>query len=139
MSEIIYKYNSSFAKNDILSLYDSVGWSEYTKNIEKLLKALNNSLYILTAWDKNKLVGLIRVVGDGETIIYIQDILVLREYQRQGIGSKLLKSVLDKYNKIRQKVLLTDDTEKTRLFYETNGFESANKLNLVSYVAINKG
>src|SRR6056297_1663066 len=130
MSEIIYKYNSSFAKNDILSLYDSVGWSEYTKNIEKLLKALNNSLYILTAWDKNKLVGLIRVVGDGETIIYIQDILVLREYQRQGIGSKLLKSVLDKYNKIRQKVLLTDDTEKTRLFYETNGFESANKLNL---------
>ncbi|HKL76213.1 MAG TPA: GNAT family N-acetyltransferase, partial [Halanaerobiales bacterium] len=137
MSEIIYKYNSSFAKNDILSLYDSVGWSEYTKNIEKLLKALNNSLYILTAWDKNKLVGLIRVVGDGETIIYIQDILVLREYQRQGIGSKLLKSVLDKYNKIRQKVLLTDDTEKTRLFYETNGFESANKLNLVSYVAIN--
>jgi len=139
MSEIIYKYNSSFAKNDILSLYDSVGWSEYTKNIEKLLKALNNSLYILTAWDKNKLVGLIRVVGDGETIIYIQDILVLREYQRQGIGSKLLKSVLDKYNKIRQKVLLTDDTEKTRLFYETNGLESANKLNLVSYVAINKG
>jgi len=139
MSEIIYKHNSSFAKNDILSLYDSVGWSEYTKNIEKLLKALNNSLYILTAWDKNKLVGLIRVVGDGETIIYIQDILVLREYQRQGIGSKLLKSVLDKYNKIRQKVLLTDDTEKTRLFYETNGFESANKLNLVSYVAINKG
>lgn len=137
MSEIIYKHNSSFTENDILSLYDSVGWSEYTKNIEKLIRALNNSLYTLTAWDKNKLVGLTRVVGDGETIIYIQDILVLREYQRQGIGSKLLKAVLDKYNKIRQKVLLTDDTEKTRLFYEANGFESANKLNLVSYVAIN--
>ena len=137
MSEIIYKHNSSFAENDILSLYDSLGWTEYTKNMEKLIKALNNSLYILTAWDKNKLVGLIRVVGDGETIIFIQDILVLRQYQRQGIGSKLLKTVFNKYNKIRQKVLLTDDTEKNRLFYEANGFESANKLKLVSYVAIN--
>ncbi|MGM0437788.1 MAG: GNAT family N-acetyltransferase [Bacillota bacterium] len=137
MSEIIYKHNSSFTENDILSLYDSLGWIEYTKNMEKLIRALNNSLYILTAWDKNKLVGLVRVVGDGETIIFIQDILVLRQYQRQGIGSKLLKTVLNKYNKIRQKVLLTDDTEKTRLFYEANGFEPANKLKLVSYVAIN--
>lgn len=125
MSEIIYKLKFSFTENDILRLYDSVGWTEYTKNMEKQIRALNNSLYILTAWDKNKLVGLIRVVGDGETIIYIQDILVLRQYQRQGIGSKLLKTVLNKYNKIRQKVLLTDDTGKTRLFYEANGFEPA--------------
>ena len=137
MAEIIYKHNSSFKEDDILNLYDSLGWTEYTKNMEKLIKALNNSLYILTAWDKNKLVGLIRVVGDGETIIYIQDILILRQYQRQGIGSKLLKTVFNKYKNVRQKVLLTDNTKKTRLFYETNGFKSANKLNLVSYVIIN--
>ena len=137
MAEIIYKHNSSFKEDDILNLYDSLGWTEYTKNMEKLIKALNNSLYILTAWDKNKLVGLIRVVGDGETIIYIQDILILRQYQRQGIGSKLLKTVFNKYKNVRQKVLLTDNTKKTRLFYETNGFESANKLNLVSYIIIN--
>ena len=137
MAEIIYKHNSSFKEDDILNLYDSLGWIEYTKNMEKLIKALNNSLYILTAWDKNKLIGLIRVVGDGETIIYIQDILILRQYQRQGIGSKLLKTVFNKYKNVRQKVLLTDNTKKTRLFYETNGFKSANKLNLVSYVIIN--
>lgn len=137
MAEIIYKHNSSFKEDDILNLYDSLGWTEYTKNMEKLIKALNNSLYILTAWNKNKLVGLIRVVGDGETIIYIQDILILRQYQRQGIGSKLLKTVFNKYKNVRQKVLLTDNTKKTRLFYETNGFESANKLNLVSYIIIN--
>jgi ribosomal protein S18 acetylase RimI-like enzyme len=137
ISEIIYKHNSSFTEDEILNLYDNVGWTNYTKNIKKLIRALNNSLYTLTAWDKNKLVGLIRVVGDGETIIYIQDILVLIEYQRQGIGSKLLKAVLDKYKNVRQKVLLTDDTEKTRLFYKANGFEPANRSNLVSYVLIN--
>ena len=137
MAEIIYKHNSSFTKDDILNLYDNVGWTNYTENIKKLIRALNNSLYILTAWDENKLVGLIRIIGDGETIIYIQDILVLREYQRQGIGSKLLNTLLYEYKKVRQKVLLTNNTEKTRLFYEANGFEPANKLNLVSYVAIN--
>ena len=137
MAEIIYKHNSSFTKDDILNLYDNVGWTNYTENIKKLIRALNNSLYILTAWDENKLVGLIRIIGDGETIIYIQDILVLREYQRQGIGSKLLNTLLCEYKKVRQKVLLTNNTEKTRLFYEANGFEPANKLNLVSYVAIN--
>lgn len=61
----------------------------------------------------------------------------MKEYQRQGIGSQLLKAVLDKYNRVRQIVLLTDDTEKTKLFYKANGFEPANKLNLVSYVIIN--
>lgn len=75
------------------------------------MRSLNNSLYILIAWDENKLVGLIRIIGDGETIIYIQDILVLREYQRQGIGSKLLETLLDEYKNVGQKVFLTDDTE----------------------------
>ena len=137
MAEIIYKHNSSFTEDDILNLYDNVEWTNYTKNIKKLIRALNNSLYILTAWDENKLVGLIRIIGDGETIIYIQDILVLKEYQRQGIGSKLLKTVLDKYKNVRQKVLLTDDNNKTRLFYKANGLEPANKSNLVSYVLTN--
>ncbi len=137
MSEIVYKHNSSFTEGDVLNLYNNVGWTNYTKNIKKLIRALNSSFYILSAWDKNDLVGLIRVVGDGEAIIYIQDILVLREYQQQGIGSKLLKAVLDKFKNVRQKVLLTDDTEPTRLFYEANGFEPVKRLNLVSYVIIN--
>jgi len=54
------------------------------------------------------------------------------EKQKEKVLSKF-----DKYKNIRQKVLLTDDTEKTRLFYEANGFEAANKLNLVSYIIIN--
>ncbi|MFO7814509.1 MAG: GNAT family N-acetyltransferase [Halanaerobiales bacterium] len=137
MAGIIYKQNSSFTEDDILYLYENVGWTNYTKNIKKLMRALNNSLYILTAWDENKLVGLIRIIGDGETIIYIQDILVLSEYQRQGIGSKLLETLLDEYKNVRQKVLLTNETEKTRSFYKANGFEPANKSNLVSYVLIN--
>ncbi len=59
MGEIIYKHNYSFTEDDILSLYDNMGWTNYTKNIEKLMRALNNSLDIVKAWDENQLVGLI--------------------------------------------------------------------------------
>ncbi len=134
MGEIIYTDNSLLKIKDILHLYNDVGWSEYCRDIKKLRRALNNSLAVLTAWDKDRLVGLIRVVGDGETIIYIQDILVLKEYQRQGIGSKLINRVINKYEKVRQKVLLTDNTEKTGSFYRKNGFKSAEEYNLVSFL-----
>lgn len=136
MGKIKCKTVSSYGENDILRLYENVGWTTYTKDIKKLIRALNNSLFVLTAWDKDKLVGLIRVVGDGESIIYIQDVLVLKEYQQQGIGSKLLNKLLEKYEDVRQKVVLTDDVEKTKSFYESNGFNLAEDLNLVSYVQI---
>lgn len=104
------------------------------KILKKLINAFHKSLYILTAWDKDKLVGLIRVIGDGQFIIYIQDLLVAEEYQRRGIGSNLLKKVLEKYKKVRQKILLTDNTEETNAFYKASGFNRAEDLNLVAYV-----
>jgi GNAT superfamily N-acetyltransferase len=68
------------------------------------------------------LIGLIRLVGDGLTIIYIQDILVLENHQRQGIGRALMNETLEHYPDVRQKVLMTDDTPKTRAFYQSLGF-----------------
>lgn len=105
----------------IMYLYDNVEWTAYTKEPEVLEKAINNSLKIWSAWEDDKLVGLARVVGDGYTIIYIQDILILNEYQRRGIGSELLKLILEEYESVRQIVLMTGSEEKTVRFYEKNG------------------
>ena len=138
VEEIKYKPLSNYNETDILRLYENVGWKTYTKDIKKLIRAFHKSLYILTAWDKDKLVGLIRIIGDGESIIYIQDILVLEEYQHRGIGSNLLRKTLKKYETVRQKVLLTDNTEKTKTFYKSNSFNMATELNLVAYVKIKK-
>ena len=80
--------------------------------------------------------GLLRIVGDGNTIIYIQDILVLSNYKRKKIGSKMMEICLSKFSKVRQKVLLTDDTKETRKFYESLGFDSCDKGELVSFVKI---
>ncbi len=131
--EVKYQKNKDIDVKQILHLYNDAKWTAYTNNPKKLKRAFSNSLLVISAWNKNELVGLIRIIGDGETIIYIQDILVLESFQRKGIGKKLIKIVLDKYPNVRQKVLLTDDTEKTRGFYETLGFSSCDKGSLVAF------
>ena len=65
---------------------------------------------------------MIRTVGDSHTIVYIQDILVLPEHQRQGIGTALVRAVLEHFREVRQIVLATDNTPKTIAFYESLGF-----------------
>ncbi|MFC9418779.1 hypothetical protein ACIG6B_08650 [Bacillus mobilis] len=62
-------------------LYTDVQWYAYTKDIEVPSQDIWQSLEVITAWVGEELVGLIRIVGDGLTSIYIQDILVLNAYQ----------------------------------------------------------
>lgn len=129
---IVVKENIIPSLNDLLVLYNNVGWVNYTKNPEMLQKSYENSLLVLSAWINDKLVGLIRIVGDGYSIIYIQDILVLKEYQGMGIGTKLLTEALNKYKDVYQKVLLTDNSPKTISFYEKMGFVTSDKWGCVS-------
>lgn len=130
----IYKYHKNINLNKLENLYADNNWQVYLKDINKLNDAINNSLEVISAWDDGKLIGLIRVVGDGYSIIYIQDILVLTSYQRQGIGTVLIKMILDKYSTVSQKVLITDDTEKNNLFYSSLGFEKSHDMNIIAYV-----
>ena len=106
----------------LLTLYDSVGWSAYTCEPDRLERAVTSSLSVFTAWDGPHLAGLVRAVGDGETILYIQDLLVRPSYQRRGIGRHLLEICLAQYPHVRQKVLLTDHTEGNLAFYRACGF-----------------
>lgn len=113
---------SIYNEQEILHLYDSVGWTNYTSNPSMLANAYQHSLKVLGAYDKDKLIGIIRAVGDGYSMVYIQDIIVLPEYQRKGIGTLLLQQILLEYKNVYQKVLMTDNTEKTIQFYKSVGF-----------------
>ncbi|ADB13914.1 GNAT family N-acetyltransferase [Gardnerella swidsinskii] len=124
------KYNSE----DIPKLYDSVGWSAYTDDLAALENGFNNSLKILAAYKNDELVGIIRAVGDGYTVVFIQDILVLPEYQRQGIGSALLKAIVDCYPNVRQIQLTTDCTEKTIAFYKSVGFIEFSEIDCCGFI-----
>lgn len=134
MENLVFKEDIILNVEDILYLYNDVGLSSYTKDIDSLIKSIKNSLKVISVWDKDLLVGLIRVVGDGYSIIYIQDILILQKYQNRGIGKRLIEIILDKYKNVRQKVLLTDKEEKNILFYKKVGFSMAEEFGCVSFV-----
>lgn len=120
--------------DSLLNLYNDVSWTAYTSNPNQLELALKNSLKVWTAWDGDLLVGLARVIGDGSTIIYIQDILVLKAYQGRGIGSHFITTILDEYEDIRQIILLTEDNQITKKFYEKNGLNQVGKYDCVAYM-----
>jgi GNAT superfamily N-acetyltransferase len=134
LSAVTYREVKDIDLKSLLALYNDAGWRAYTANPDVLAEAVRNSLYVVTAWNGATLMGLLRVVGDGLTIAYVQDILVLRTYKRQGIGTALMNRALDRFSNVRQIVLLTDDTKETRRFYESLGFVSCDKGELVSFV-----
>lgn len=110
-------------KEEIIALYDDVGWTSYTDEPDLLIKAIKNSQKVWTLWEGEKLIGLARIIGDGATICYLQDILILNSYQGQGFGSRLIKEILKENEEIRQFVLLTDDADETKNFYKKVGLK----------------
>jgi len=133
MNKITYQ-ELLYNEIDIIELYQDNGWTNYTDNPDVLFAGIKKSLCSFAAYDGAVLVGLVRVVGDDNTIIYIQDILVLRRYQNKGIGSKLLKTIINKYVDVKQIVLTTDNTDSQKVFYEKNGFKEHKDLKLVAFM-----
>lgn len=120
---IHYKINPQLDFAAVLDLYDSVGWSNYTNHPRRLEQAFHQSLFVMAAYDDDEeLVGLIRVVGDGLTIVFIQDLLVYPKYQRQGIGRSLLQQTLERFKDIYQIQLATEQSDKNLAFYQELGF-----------------
>lgn len=127
--EFSIKEYKEYNENEILNIYQSVGWSNYVDNPEMLKSAYHNSLKIYAAYINNNMAGIIRVVGDGFSVVFIQDLLVYPKYQRKGIGKALLEKILSEYKDVYQKHLLTENTEKTIQFYKSIGFTMDTDIN----------
>ena len=125
-----------YYEEEILRLYASVGWTAYTEQPEALRRGFDSSLLTLAAYEGSELLGLIRVVGDGQTIVFVQDLLVFPEYQRKGIGSALLRAVLKRYENVRQIMLATDDTPKTKAFYRSMGFRELSEIGCCGFMRV---
>ena len=122
------RVNSDLPLDDLLSLYDSVGWAAYTRDPAGLQTALRNATYVVTAWHEGQLIGLARALSDDISIVYIQDILVRPEFQRGGVGRALLTHLLERFAHVRSTVLLTDADEKQLRFYASLGFKNTRDL-----------
>ena len=123
---------------DVLHLYQAVGWTNYTNQPQMLEQALSHSLVIYVALDGDAVVGLIRLVGDGFSSIFVQDLIVLPSYQRQGIGRSLMKEALEDYKDAYQVQLVTEQTEKNVRFYRSIGFETLSTYNCIGMTWVNR-
>ncbi len=123
---------------DVLHLYQAVGWTNYTHQPEMLEQVLSHSLVIYVALDGDAVVGLIRLVGDGFSSVFVQDLIVLPSYQRQGIGSSLMKEALEDFKEAYQVQLATEQTEENVGFYRSMGFETLSTYDCTGMIWVNR-
>lgn len=117
---IRYEINKDFDVAQIRNLFLSVHW-ESGKYPEKIVKGLHNSSVVISAWDEDRLVGLIRALDDGETVGFIHYLLVDPAYHKMHIGSELMRRLLIKYeNLLYIKIMPSDPL--TVGFYKKFGF-----------------
>lgn len=116
------------SRDDLVDLYDSVGWSAYTDDPASLEQAVRNSTFTVALRDDDLLVGFARVISDDVSILYVQDVLVRPTHQRQGAGRQLLEACLDRFSHVRQRMLLTDDELHQHKLYRAVGFHDVSKL-----------
>ena len=129
---------TSVSIDDVLHLYQAVGWTNYTNQPQMLEQSLAHSLAIYVARDGEEIVGLVRLVGDGFSSVFVQDLIVLPSYQRQGIGSALMKQALADYKDVYQVQLATDESEKTLGFYRSLGFETLSSFQCTGMIWVNR-
>ncbi len=115
-----YTEEKIFTQEQVQQLFLSVNWvsGNYPK---RLYKALMNSSTVLTVWDDDFLVGLLRVLDDTEMLAQIHYVLVHPDYQGKGIASKMLEYIKEKYKNFMYLEVMPED-KKNAEFYRKNGF-----------------
>lgn len=125
MNEIILKYNELDVET-YLALRSCVQWKPLLK--AQAEAALNNSLFVVTAYMDHVCVGMGRLVGDGAVICYVQDLIVLPQAQGRGIGSKVLEALKGKVEELRMEhtelMLCLMCAKGREVFYESHGFQA---------------
>lgn len=110
-------------------LYDAVGWGSYEEEISK--KALEKNNYSVSIYDEEKIVGYGRIIGDGIVFLYIHDVMVLPEYQGNGIGTLIMNKVLEYIEKIKKQNfdvrIYLGASKGKESFYKKFGFVTRNE------------
>ena len=117
--ELIYKCENDIDKNQLIKLFESVGWktAEYPN---RLYNAIKNSEYVMTIWDDKNLVGLISAITDGYINVFITYLLVKPDYQKIGLGKIMMNDFMKKFDGFGRRVLTTElDKEE---YYKKFGF-----------------
>ena len=108
--DIQYRHDIKPDIDLIIDVYKSSGINRPINDIERMKNMFNHSNLIITAWDKNLLVGVSRSLTDYSYCCYLSDLAVRKEYQMQGIGKKLIEITKELIGKQSSLILLSAPT-----------------------------
>lgn len=119
----------------VQQLYISVGWQ--FRNCSEIIKSLDRSFLVTSAWIDENLIGIARATGDGVYSVTIWDVAVKPEFQKKGIGRLLLNSMLNKLDDYDIPLITLYSELDKKNFYSKLGFECGSK-NIIGMYKYNK-
>ncbi len=115
--------------DEALDFYVKIGWGKRSQYDDvRFQKAFDFSHFIL-AYDENTLVGMIRLMSDQAHETNVSEFMVMPEYQKNGIGKKLLECLYEKYGHTDIYISTPKEHEE---FFLKNGMKSQQSLLQVS-------
>ena len=117
--ELEYKYIKDINKDKLVELFSSVSWktAEYPN---RLYHAIKNSDLVISVWNKEDLIGLISTISDGYINVFITYLLINPNFQKQGIGTKLMEKICEHYKGFGRRILSTELDKEN--YYKKFGF-----------------
>lgn len=117
---INFVINETPSPAQLVNLYASVGW-RHKDYPTMLVKAIENSSFLVCAYANTELIALGRAISDGVFTVYFPDLLVKPEWQNKGLGSQVMEIMLKHFEGFHNQVLIAED-EAARAFYLKKGF-----------------
>jgi ribosomal protein S18 acetylase RimI-like enzyme len=124
--DVEIKIVNSWPEDDIVELYKAGGWWRDSYNSSGIIPLIQGSFAFFVVTDKksNKAIGMGRIISDGASDAYLQDIIVLPDYRGQGIGKKLTNTLIKHclLKKLYWIALIAEPDQED--FYKTLGFKN---------------
>lgn len=121
MNNIEFKVGIIPKTYEIIEVYDSSGINRPTKDSERITKMYANSNLIITAWLNNELIGISRSITDFCYACYLSDLAIKSEYQKEGIGKRLIELTEKEIGKETALILLS--AQNAMEYYPKIGFD----------------
>lgn len=120
-------------------LNEKVGWGK--RNEEVVKEALKNTLSAICVYNDNEIIGSARIIGDKTIFLYIQDVMVIPEYQNKNVGTNIMNKILEIINGYKEiypniRVYLGASKGKEE-FYKKFGFITRDEANLGKGMILN--
>lgn len=127
---IVYSTKKDLDRSQLEALFLSVGWAS-GKVPDRLQRAIRGYDTVISAWEGERLVGLIAAMDDGEMTAYVHYLLVHPDVQSRGIGGALLERLKAKYAGYLKIALIGE--HPAAKFYAAHGFVTEDQASPMYY------